>query len=64
MDIDGGLDVDDEELGNEALCEDGRLDFDDEDVETAELRDRQADRQTEEGRDGATNVLQACLVML
>ncbi len=60
MDIDGGPDVDDEELGNEALCEDGRLDFDDEDV----LRDRQADRQTQEGRDGATNAHQACLVML
>jgi hypothetical protein len=60
VDIDGGPDVDDEELGNEALCEDGRLDFDDEDV----LRDRQADRQTQEGRDGATNAHQACLVML
>ncbi len=64
MDIYGGPDVDDEELGNEALCEDGRLDFDDEDVETAVLRDRQADRQTQEGRDGATNAHQACLVML
>ncbi len=51
MDIDGGPDVDDEELGNEALCEDGRLDFDDEDVETAVLRDRQTGRQTETGRE-------------